>query len=222
MIKVLIQLALMPLPWPLRRYFLSAILGYRIAPSARIRWSVVVADTVDLGPGAHIGSLTYVKGLTEFLIEKNGRLGNLNWVTGLPKTSAAFFKDQPDRRPALVIRSNAAITHRHLIDCSDLVEIGEFTTFGGWGSQILTHSIDINESRQRSAPVRIGKYCFIGTRVVFLKGSVLPDNSILGAGSVLASAHSEPFRLYSGVPAKNIRPVDAEAKYFKRSWVGVD
>lgn len=221
MIKILVQLILMPLPWPLRRRLLSGILGYQIAPSARIRWSVLQADKVELGPGAHVGSLTYVKGLAELLIEENGRLGNLNWVTGLPRSSA-YFRDQPDRRPSLIIRANASVTHRHLIDCTDLVEIGSFTTLGGWGTQILTHSIDIAESRQRSEPVHIGCYNFVGTRSVLLKGSSLPDYSVLAAGSVLAHAQTETYTMYSGVPAKAVRRLDEDAAYFSREWVGVN
>ncbi|GAA0199152.1 hypothetical protein QOZ96_001238 [Brevundimonas nasdae] len=175
-----------------------------------------MADQVDMEPGARIGSLTYVKGLGELLIEENGRLGNLNWVTGLPKSSTAFFKEQPDRRPALVIRSNAAITHRHLIDCTDLVEIGAYATFAGWGSQILTHAIDFAANRQSALPVRIGAYAFVGTRCVFLKGAYLPERSILAAGSVLSTHETQTDSLYSGVRATWIKRLDTGLAYFQR------
>lgn len=217
---LIVQLLAMPLPWPWRRAVLNTLLGYKIAPTARIGISIVQGEEVCLEAGARVGSLTLVKGLKTLRIGENGRLGNLNWVTGLPLTSS-FFSDQPERDPSLVINANASVTHRHLIDCTDRVEVGSFTTLGGWGTQILTHSIDVTDSRQRSAPVRIGEYTFIGTRAVFLKGSILPDRSILAAGSVLAHAFSEPDTLYSGVPAKAIKALDPELAYFKRKTVGV-
>src|SRR3712207_7972137 len=41
-------------------------------------------------------------------------------------------------------------------------------------SQFLTHSIDLLENVQRSRPIKIGKFCFVGTNSVILGGSVLP------------------------------------------------
>lgn len=214
--SLLVQLALMILPWSLRRPLLRSFLGYQIDPTARIGYSVVAASKLVMGADARIGSLTFVKGLEELVLEEGAILGNLNWVTGLPRTSQ-YFHDQLDRRPALFIRRHAAVTHRHLLDCTDTIEVGAFATFGGWGSQILTHSIDVEDCRQRCAPVRIGEYAFIGTRSVFLKGSSLPGFSILAAGSVLGGKYDEAYQLYSGVPAKPVKALSPDLAYFTRT-----
>ena len=81
---------------------------------------------------------------------------------------------------------------------------------------ILTHSIDLKESRQRSKPVHIGHHCFVGTGCVLLSESALPDCSVLGAHSLLASRLETPGYLYAGNPAKPIKPVEPDAKYFSR------
>jgi carbonic anhydrase/acetyltransferase-like protein (isoleucine patch superfamily) len=72
------------------------------------------------------------------------------------------------------------------------------------------------QGRQRAAPVKVGRNCFVGTRSILLKGAALPDCSVLGAGSVLTSGEETPFSLYSGNPAKRVRALAPEAKYFNR------
>jgi acetyltransferase-like isoleucine patch superfamily enzyme len=214
---MIFQLILFFLPWSVRRALLQKRYGYRIAPTARIGYSVIRSRHLDMAAGAVIGSLTYVKGVEHLVLGEEGRLGSLNWVTAFPRGNDAFFSHVKLRDPSLRIGNHAAVTARHLIDCTGGVTIGAFTTFGGWGSQILTHSIDPAKCLQDAAPVNIGAYCFIGTRVVILKGSMLPDRSILAAGSVLAGAFTEPLGLYSGVPATRARELPPEYLYFHRT-----
>ena len=135
---------------------------------------------------------------------------------GSPSHGPVHFAADTQRIPSLVIERHAAITHRHLIDCTDRVVVGEYSTIAGWRSQILTHAIDVRLSRQRAASISIGRYCFVGTGVVILKGARLPDYSILSAGSVLAAAMSDSFMLYSGVPAVAVKPLDRASSYFHR------
>jgi hypothetical protein len=214
--KLILQLVLLILPWRLRRVALTRIFGFELDRTCRIGISLVLPGHLVMGPHSRIGSLTMIKGLDHVQIDAWGFLGNLNWVTGLPATDRTFFVEDVGRRPSLHIEEHAAITHRHMIDCNDRVEIGAFATFGGWGSQILTHSIDIASSRQQAESVRVGRYCFIGTRSILLKGSRLPDYSVLSAGSVLLRAEIEPYGLYAGNPAIRIRELDPSAAYFTR------
>jgi acetyltransferase-like isoleucine patch superfamily enzyme len=217
MISIWIQFLLMALPWRLRRSALRLILGYEIDPSARIGLSLISVRTLRMGPKARIGHLTRVKGLQELSIGEAASLGNLNWVTAVPSGHAVHFAADQERNPSLVIERHAAITHRHLIDCTDRVVVGEYSTVAGWRSQILTHAIDVRLSRQSAASISIGRYCFVGTGVIILKGACLPNYSILSAGSVLAAAMSDSFMLYSGVPAVAVKPLDQTSSYFQRT-----
>ncbi len=210
------------LPWPWRRWCLCSFFGYEIHPTARIGRSWVQPGRLVMEAGARIGSGTVCKGLALIEMEEGAYLGNLNWVTGLPPGSDRYFKHQPERRPELRLGRHASVTNRHLIDCTATVSIGAFSTFAGFRSQILTHSIDLAESRQAAAPVRIGEYCFVGTNCVLLGGSVLPDRSVLGAMSLLNKAFTETGTLYGGVPAKALRTLPTgEMRYFQRreGWV---
>jgi acetyltransferase-like isoleucine patch superfamily enzyme len=140
----------------------------------------------------------------------------------LPPRSRKHFRSETDRDPALRLDRHAALTSRHFLDCSNFVHIGEFATVAGARSQILTHAIDYKSNRQVSAPVSIGRFCFVGTGCVLLKGARLPDYSILAANSSLAKGYDEPFTLYSGVPAMPGKSLDRDAGYFHRSRGYVD
>lgn len=209
----------LPLPWKLRRQVLGAVCGFKIHKDAFIsRFALMMPARLEMGPRAFIGPLTLCKGLELLRVEEDGFIGALNWITGFPLgTGSRHFELDPDRKPHLIVEHHAAITSRHIIDCTDEVRLGAFSTLAGFRSQILTHSIELDESRQRCKPVRIGPYCFVGTACVLLGGSSLPDRSVLGANSVLVAPLEETGCLYAGVPARRIKAIDPKAKYFSRT-----
>lgn len=220
--RFLVAALSMWLPWRLRRLLLERYFGYELHPTSSIGFSILLVEKLVLGRGARIGHLNMIKGLELVSIGEQSIIGNLNWITAFPKIESKHFAHQPDRRPRLLVGAHAAITHRHLIDCTAEVSIGSFTTFAGFQSQILTHSIDISESRQSSEPVSIGDYCFVGTNCVILGGSKLPDRSVLGAKSLLNKPHAEPLRLYAGVPSRLISELSPAHKYFNRQQGFID
>lgn len=223
LVSLCFQIALWPVPWPIRRRLLCWILGFRLASDCRIGMSVVLAQHVNLGSGSRIGHFTMVRNLSRIVLEDEAQLGNFNRVAGVLPMSSGPFSDEPDRKPELVLHRHSAITHSHLIDCTNSVTIGAFATLAGWQTQILTHAIDVSANRQRSAPVSIGSYCFVGTGCILLKGASLPERSILAAGSVLgAGGDRVPNALYSGVPAVPAKELDPGAKYFVRNVGAVD
>ena len=204
-------------PRRLKNYAYRIVFGFQLDSSAIIGYSIILPKALLMGEGSRIGHLTIVKGITLLSLGRFSSLGNLNWVTGFPKdTQSPHFGDQPDRRPELIIGDHSAITNRHLIDCTDSVSIGRFTTFAGFRSQILTHSISPLEARQRSGPVTLGDYCFVGTGSIFLPNTGLPSHSILGAGAVLTSKFHDEFWLYGGTPAKAVQPLSRDLLYFHR------
>jgi hypothetical protein len=215
--KTLLMALSVLLPWSLRRWVLQRWFGYQIDPTSRIGLSWVFPRRLILAAHTRIGHLTVCKNLDLVHLREHASLGNLDWVTGFPPGLSAHFAHQPDRRPELHLGAHAAITHRHMIDCTNTVTIGAFTTFAGYQSQILSHSIDIAASRQTSAPVTIGEYCFVGTNCVLLGGAVLPDRCVLGAKSLLNKAFTEAGYLYGGVPARALQPLPLEDNaYFRR------
>ena len=219
--KFLLRLLVVLLPWFLRRRVLTACFGYEIHPTARIGCAWVFPEKLVLGEGASIGHFTVALRLARIELGPHALIGRNNWITGYPRGDARHFAHRADRDPALVLGAHAAVTKGHHFDCTDRIEIGAFTTIAGYRSQFLTHSIDVVANRQDCAPIAIGAYCFVGTSVVVLAGSRLPDRSVLGAMALLNRAHSEPGWLYAGVPAAPVKALPADATYFRRSegWV---
>ncbi|UIP07459.1 hypothetical protein LY632_03415 [Erythrobacter sp. SDW2] len=215
--RIVFQLLLWPLPWFLRRLLLGLIPGFTIGRGARIGRSLIGAHALALGDGAVIGNLTVVKGLSRLELGENARLGNLNWITAVPKDTPGHFVHLPQRDPSLIIEREAAITHRHLIDCTGGVRIGAFATFAGWHSQVISHSFDFRASRQDAAPVTVGEYAFVGSRCILLKGSSLPDRSVLGAGSVYEGDDAQSHGLYRGNPATRVGELPSDLGYFQRA-----
>src|SRR5258708_3784944 len=220
--KKILYLISFLLPWPLRRRLLNVAFGYAIHPTSHIGLAWVMPERLIMEPHSTIGTLTVCKGLKFLHLKQNSLIGRANWITGSPLGDQRHYTNQHDRRPELILGEHSAITNRHLIDCTNSVTIGAFTTFAGFRSQILTHSIDLENCRQSSAPVTIGDYSFIGTDCVLLGGSTLPNHSVLGAKSLLSKQYSEPFWLYAGNPARPVNRLSEDMGYFKRQVGFVD
>jgi acetyltransferase-like isoleucine patch superfamily enzyme len=203
-------------PWGIRRLILQSLFGYQIHPTSRIGFAYVLPKMLVMEAHSRIGHFTVCKGLDLLQLKQHSAIGRGNWISGFPSGSSVHFTHQKDRKPQLIVGEHSAITHRHIIDCTNSVIIGKFSTIAGYGSQILTHSIDLEKSRQSSLPVEMGNYCFIGTNSVILGGSSLPDYSVLGAKSLLNKRFSDTHYLYAGVSARPVKELSADLLYFSR------
>ncbi|CAN5470150.1 hypothetical protein BH10ACI2_BH10ACI2_09170 [soil metagenome] len=205
------------LPWAVKKQILIGWFRYEIEPDCRIGLSWIFPKKLVMKKGSRIGSLSVAVHLDLITIGEDSTIDRGNWITGFPSgTGSPHFAHQPDRISELILGNSSAITKNHHIDCTNRIEIGSFSTIAGYRSQLLTHSIDVVENRQDSAPIYIGDYTFVGTNCVILGGSSLPSHSVLGAKSLLNKVFDEEWKLYAGVPAKPIRDILEDAKYFSR------
>ncbi len=207
----------LPLPWFLRRHVLQALCGYKIAKTARIGFSLIFGERLVMEEKSSIGHFNVIKSLDLLHLGEHAKIGAFNWVSGVDSTNPKHFTDEHERHPELIIARHASITGRHFIDCCNRITIGEFSTVAGAGTQIMTHAIDVKANRQRSAPVTIGRYCFVGTGSVILKGSALPDYCVLAANSTLHRKQEQTHVIYSGVPAILAAKLPPDALYFHRT-----
>jgi acetyltransferase-like isoleucine patch superfamily enzyme len=215
MIRLLLNGLVVLLPWFFRRKVLERCYGYRFGEKARIGFSWIFPRNLVMGDNACIDHLNVVVHLDRVEMRDHSTVGRGNWITGHEHGSGRFAHRE-GRDSALVIGRHSAITKSHIIDCTDSVTIGDFTTIAGYHSQIITHGIDVNGCRQDCKPIEIGNHCLVGTRVICLGGSRLPDRSVLAAGSVLTKEFCEVETLYAGVPARSVKNVSPNAGYFKR------
>lgn len=216
--KKLLSMLIIILPWKLKRLIYIKIFKYQIASSARIGFSIIFPKMLIMENNSKIGSLTYCKGIDLVHLEESSKIGTLNWITGFPSNNSEIghFAYDKNRYPALIIKKHSAITSRHMIDCTNTIRIGEYTTVAGIRSQLLTHSINIYTSRQESLPITIGNYCFISTSVICLGGTTIPDYSVVSAMSLCNKKYENSYSLYGGVPAKKIKDLEKNTNYFIR------
>lgn len=94
------------------------------------------------------------------------------------------------------------------------IDIGDNTLVGG-NVKILDNDFHPIDAEARNAdikekicakPIKIGKNCFIGCNSIILKGTVLGDNCVVGAGAVV-SGKFEDNCVIAGNPAKIVKKV---------------
>ena len=123
----------------------------------------------------------------------------------------------------IIIGNNVGISGA-TIYARSRIEIGENTCIGG-NTKILDndfHPIEV-ETRNRllnapnggdselvpSKPIKIGKNCFIGCNSIILKGTVLGDGCVVGAGAVVCGKFGDNC-VIAGNPARVIKRLKEE------------
>jgi acetyltransferase-like isoleucine patch superfamily enzyme len=220
--KVVLQILMMIFPWVIRRRMLCLVFGYRINPTARIGLSLIMPKQLDMGAKCKIGHFCVCRGIDRLSMGDGSGMGSFHLITGVSSLNKNHFNHIENRKCEMIIGKCVGIPSRKFFDCNGGIYIGDYTTVAGQWTQFLTHAIDIYESRQDAKPIRIGKYCFIGTGCILLPGASLPDYCVLGAGAVLNKQMSESGAIYAGVPAelkKRINPKNVP--WMNRDTLGV-
>ncbi|MBJ7354145.1 MAG: hypothetical protein JHC98_04910 [Thermoleophilaceae bacterium] len=199
-----------------RQKILRKMFGHEVHPSARIGLSFISVEHLYMAEGSGIASLTLIRGLRECLLHEEVDIGRFNWITAIPLGGTEFFQKVENRDPSLEIKFGSVILHRNIIDCNAKVSMGELSGIAGYRTTLLTHGVDIRENAQTAEPVTIGDHTMVGSNCVILGGSVIPDYSVVSAGSTVRNAFTEP-GLYSGVPAKRVADLPQDAKFFHRT-----
>lgn len=214
--RSILQLALLPLPWTLRRRLLNKLFGYSINRTAKIGFSIVIPfEQLEMAPGASIGHANLIRGMDAVTLGPRAQIGHLNWIYGIP----GYFHHlahEPGRVVQLVLEEGAVITTRHLVDCSAAVVLRAGALVAGAHSQIMSHGIDVAHDRQSTRPIEIGRCSMVSTHCVIVGGAVLPADSVLAPGSMLRAGASAERKLYSGVPAVAVRDYDGSEAFFMR------
>jgi acetyltransferase-like isoleucine patch superfamily enzyme len=205
------------LPNALKKLLYRVVFGYRIDPGVRIGLVILDAEQVHLGEGTWIGHLNAIVRVRRFETGRMTRIGHLNVIRGGERVSLGDYAEVmrlnvlnaiPDHdcttapESVLEVGAGAVITSGHRIDFTDRVTLGKNVIVGGRNSSLWTHN------RQETAPIEIGDFCYLGSEVRLAPGAKLPDECILGLGSVLTGEIEEPRSLVAGVPAKVVRPLN--------------
>jgi acetyltransferase-like isoleucine patch superfamily enzyme len=97
------------------------------------------------------------------------------------------------------------------INAANGVEIGDYTNIGpNVGIISSNHDVINNEQHTISAPVVVGRFCWMGMGAVILPGVVLGDFTIVGAGAIVTKSFTDGYCVIAGNPARIIRQLNKE------------
>src|SRR5215813_3617547 len=202
------------LPSFLKRPSYRLFFGYRVGKRVRIGLSIVDARECLIGDDTTIGHGNIILGVQSLTIGEHVRIGHLNIIRGGNEVNLGRFSEiirlneiNSIRDPEVVnpmdprfdLGEGSVITTGHKIDFTDRVTIGRRSIIGGRNSSLWTHN------RQRTRPITIGSFTYVGSEIRIAPGGSVPSRCIVGIGSVITGPIREPNQLIAGVPAKPIR-----------------
>ncbi len=210
------------LPSFLKRPCYRLFFGYRIGKRVRIGFSIIAAADCRIDADTMIGHLNVFMGIKRLTIGEHTRVGHLNIIRGGDEVHLGRYSEiirmneinsipNPEVvneiDPRFILGDGSVITTGHKIDFTDLVEIGQRTIIGGRNSSLWTHN------RQRTLPIRIGSFTYVGSEIRIAPGGSIPSRCIVGIGSVITGQFTDEERLIAGVPAKSLKELSADDKF---------
>ncbi len=223
-------------PQKLKHAIYRRLLGWDVDPTARVGFSILHARHVRIGARTVIGDFNLIDVHGSFEIGPDGRIGFLNLIHGCevvrlgsdveiayrnrisgPPLATTSYPHSPNRRPEFHMGDHSGLVAAHRIECSDTVTMGTFTYLGGGHCVILTHGVNAMENVIETSPVTIGDYCLVGTHSLLQAGADIPDRTIVAPRAVVHGRPGEPEQLIGGVPARPMKKMPADAKWFTRT-----
>jgi acetyltransferase-like isoleucine patch superfamily enzyme len=159
----------------------------------------VRVNKLNIGDHVRIGHLNIIRGGDEVTLGRYSELIRMNEINSIPDPDVVNKID-----PRFLLGAGSIVTTGHKIDFTDRVEIGKRTILGGRNSSIWTHN------RQKTSPVSIGSFAYVGSEIRVAPGGSVPSRCIVGIGSVITGKLTAEGWLIAGVPAKPIKSLDVD------------
>ena len=220
--RLLVLATIALFPSFLKRPVYRLLFGYRIGKRVRIGLSIIDAKECSIADDVRIGHFNVVIRVKRLEVGDHVRIGHLNIIRGGNEVKLGRYSEiirmneinsiaEPEVvnqiDPRFELGEGSVITAGHKIDFTDRVTIGRRSILGGRNSSLWTHN------RQRTRPISIGSFAYIGSEIRVAPGGSIPSRSIVGIGSVITSELTDEGSLIAGVPAKAVKELDAEDKF---------
>src|ERR1700730_3235321 len=221
-LRLLLLACIALLPSFLKRPCYRLFFGYQIGRRVRVGLSIIDAHACQIDDDSKIGHLNVIIGVKNLELGDHVKIGHLNIIRGGELVTLGRYSElmrmneinsipEPDAvnpvDPRFALGNGSIITTGHKIDFTDRVEIGRRTIIGGRNSSLWTHN------RQRTLPIRIGSFTYVGSEIRIAPGASIPSRCIVGIGSVVTGELSGEEQLIAGVPAKVIKELSEEDKF---------
>jgi acetyltransferase-like isoleucine patch superfamily enzyme len=146
-----------------------------------------------------IGHLNILRGGDEISLGRYAEIIRMNEINSIPEPEVVNPIE-----PRFILGEGSVVTTGHKIDFTDRVQIGRRSILGGRNSSLWTHN------RQRTRPIEIGSFTYIGSEIRVAPGGSIPSRCIVGIGAVITGRLTEENCLIGGVPAKTIKQLSED------------
>ena len=197
---------------------------------SRYTYFYSLSGRIELTSSAKFGMIRFGYFGEDVITPKDARTllqieGTMRLASNVHFGSGVVIRVEPNA--VLDIQTNVRISNRTKIICYDSIFIGNDSRIA-WECQIIDttfhymRNISDNSVTELTSPISIGAHNWIGNRVNIMKGAVLPNYTIVAAGSLCNKKYDLPEKtLIAGTPAKLIksgiyRCLDEEEAEIKR------
>lgn len=210
------------LPSPIACACLRLVFGYKIGKRVKLGFTVIDAADCSIGDNVRIGHLNVFTRIGKLSIGEHTRIGALNIFRGGDEIRIGRYCDvlrmneinsipEPDivnpADPRFILGDGSMIAASHKIDFTDRVVFGKRVILGGRNSSVWTHN------RQKTEPVEIGDYSYLGSEIRIAPGAAIPAKCIVGMGSVVAKRFENEDKLIAGVPAAEVKDLNEDGRF---------
>lgn len=193
-------------PTWIARIFLLPFKSVSISRSAKVGFSLLIVDRIEMGEMVRIGMFNYIrcsslnmkeratirhfniiKGVfclemdEETKINRNNTILNSLQILELKKAYSI---------PTLKLGCNSIIGVKHFIDMTANVSLGENSILAGRSSEMWTHAFYHKHPCSGRYMIRgniiIGNNCYIGSHVIFNCGVSVADTATIAAGAIVS------------------------------------
>jgi acetyltransferase-like isoleucine patch superfamily enzyme len=221
-LRLLLLACIALLPSFLKRPCYRLFFGYRIGRRVQVGLSIIDARACQIDDDSKIGHLNVIIGVQNLKLGDHVKIGHLNIIRGGEQVDLGRYAElirmneinsipEPDAvnpvDPRFTLGNGSIITTGHKIDFTDRVEIGRRTIIGGRNSSLWTHN------RQRTRPISIGEFAYVGSEIRMAPGGSLPSRCIVGIGAVITGRIEAEGWMIGGVPAKPLKELSTEDKF---------
>ena len=219
------------LPSFLKRSCYRWFFGYQIGRRVRIGLSIIDASECRIDDDVQIGHLNLIVRVKQLGIDDHVRIGHLNIIRGGDEVHLGRYAEiirmneinsmaEPDVvnpiDPRFLLGDGSIITAGHKIDFTDRVTFGRRSILGGRNSSLWTHN------RQRTRPIEIGSFAYMGSEIRIAPGGSVPSKCIVGIGAVIIGELSAEGYLIAGVPAKPVKELSEEDRFLIERKTRID
>jgi acetyltransferase-like isoleucine patch superfamily enzyme len=206
--KLLVALILFAFPSRLAMLLCRPFVNGKLSPTARCGFSLVLCDTLALGPRSRIGHFNIVR-CRRVVLRERGQIGHMNRITGpfsvhCHVDAAVGNRNEIVRAPypinvapsLLSLGVYSKLTTSHYIDLTRSIRFGDYSVLAGRHSEMWTHSYfhapkGLDRFRADGG-ITVGNNVYIGSASIVTAGATIADAVIVGAGTVVSKPLTEP------------------------------